>query len=74
MQGYEVYALEGAGDILNNVSVIYTELCRSELYSGLVTQEEYIKFLESLSFELIELSGNGEVSEGIFVNRNKVSR
>jgi 2-O-methyltransferase len=71
MQGYEIFALEGAGDIVKNVSVIYTELCKSELYSGLVTKDEYIKFLDGLGFDLIELTGDGEVSEGIFVNKKK---
>lgn len=71
MQGYEVYALEGAGDLLDNVSVIYTELCKSELYSGLVTHDEYIKVLNGFGFDLVELTGEGEVSEGIFVNRKQ---
>ncbi len=69
MQGYEVYALEGAGNLLEEVSVIYTELCKNELYSGLITEDSYIEFLAGLGFELIEIKGNGEVSEGIFLNR-----
>lgn len=72
MQGYEVYALEGAGDLLRNVSVIYTELCKTELYSGLTTQDDYIAFLEKLGFNLLSLTGDGEVNEGVFVNRKAI--
>lgn len=74
MQGYEVYALEGAGKLLQDVSVIYTELCRSELYSGLVTQNTYIEFLKGAGFELVSLTGDGEVSEGIFINNNAIKK
>jgi FkbM family methyltransferase len=74
MQGYEVKALRGMADLLNGVKVIYTELCRDELYQGLVTREAYIHFLETKGFELIsKLNENDLVSDGIFVNR-KVKR
>jgi FkbM family methyltransferase len=73
MQGYEVYALKGSGALLKNVSVIYTELCKSELYSGLVTQDDYIKFLGSVGFELISISGDEEVKEGVFVNKKAIA-
>lgn len=68
MQGYEVNALQGSGNLIQSVSVIYTELCKSELYVGLVTQGEYIDFLKKLGFELIYLTGDGEVNDGIFLN------
>lgn len=73
MQGYEVYALEGAGDLLQNVSVIYTELCRTELYSGLIVQDDYIAFLKKFGFELQSITGDGEVNEGIFINKNAIA-
>ncbi|HMG93403.1 MAG TPA: FkbM family methyltransferase [Chryseolinea sp.] len=69
MQGFEVYALQGAGDLLRNVKVIYTELCRNELYSGMFTKESYIEFLDKSGFDLISLTGDGEISDGIFVNK-----
>ncbi|HLA58616.1 MAG TPA: FkbM family methyltransferase [Puia sp.] len=74
MQGYEVYALEGAGHLLKDVSVIYTELCKNELYSGLITQDLYIEFLAGLDFELVEVTGDGEVGEGIFISRSALQK
>lgn len=70
MQGYEVNALIGAGQLLEQVRVIYTELCRSELYHGLVTKEEYIRFLRDHGFDLVLIeSETDEITNGIFVNR-----
>jgi|SRR5688572_1959910 len=74
MQGYEVYALKGAGEVLQDVSVIYTELCKTELYAGLVTENEYIEFLNSHGFTLISTTGDGEVNEGIFINRKAIEK
>jgi FkbM family methyltransferase len=70
MQGFEVYALEGAGDLLRKVKVIYTELCSEELYSGMFTKESYIEFLDKSGFDLISVTGDGEINDGIFVNKN----
>jgi len=70
MQGYEVNALRGMGTLLKQVRVIYTELCRDELYQGLTTREAYIDFLKTSGFELISvLEEDALVSDGIFVNR-----
>jgi 2-O-methyltransferase len=69
MQGYEVNALKGAGDIMRQVRVIYTELCSDELYQGLTTRNEYIAFLQSLGFQLISAPSPDEViNEGLFIN------
>jgi len=74
MQGFEVYALQGFGELLPKVRVIYTELCRKELYSGMFTQDAYIEFLGKSGFELISLTGDGEINDGIFVNRSILER
>lgn len=68
MQGYEVRALEGAGELLNKTTIIYTELCKTEYYSGLVTQDSYIRFLETKGFKLVSMIGEQQVNDGIFVN------
>ena len=71
MQGYEINALRGASRLLQSVSVVYTELCRSQLYDGMTTQDEYISFLESCGFKLMAVKGDlhEEVSDGIFVRQ-----
>ena len=71
MQGYEVNALKGMGDLIKKVKVIYTELCQDELYQGLLTKDAYIHFLEESGFDLIStLNEDAPVSDGIFVNRD----
>lgn len=73
MQGYEVPALRGATTALQNVSVIYTELCSKEVYEGMITQDRYIEFLKSYGFELVHLINGPDIfSDGVFVNVNKV--
>ena len=44
-------------------------MCRNELYSGMFTKESYIEFLDKSGFDLISLTGDGEISDGIFVNK-----
>lgn len=73
MQGYEVNALKGMGSLLAKVSVIYTELCKDELYSGLVTRDEYIRHLSNIGFELMSTPAEAEISEGIFLNRKAIA-
>lgn len=70
MQGYEVNALKGADSLIRGVSVIYTELCQTELYEGLSIRGNYEPFLKDLGFNLIKIHGDEEVSEGVFVNKN----
>lgn len=73
MQGYEVPALKGATKALRNASVIYTELCTTEVYEGMVTQDKYIEFLKGHGFELIHLIDGPDIfKDGIFVNVAKL--
>ena len=55
MQGYEMNALKGASRLLDNVSVIYTELCRRPLYEGMKTQDEYVSFLKHAGFTFVKV-------------------
>jgi FkbM family methyltransferase len=74
MQGYEPQALEGAGNCLSGVSVIYTELCKSELYAGMMTQNHFIQFLEQNGFKLIWVTHDDEVNEGVFINPEAIAK
>lgn len=74
MQGYEVPALRGATRSLENVSVIYTELSSTEVYEGMITQDQYIEFLKYKGFELVHLIKGPDIfSDGVFVNKAKLS-
>lgn len=72
MQGYEVNTIKGAASLIENVSVIYTELCKDELYRGLKIEDEYISFLKGMEFDLLSMSGDNNVKDGVFINRKKL--
>jgi FkbM family methyltransferase len=53
MQGFEMNMLQAAGDILNTVTVIHTEVSTKETYKGVVQYTAYRHYLESLGFKVI---------------------
>lgn len=53
MQGAEMKMLQGAPQILKNVSVIYTEVNFYEVYAGCPTYPEYRAWLESQGFKVV---------------------
>ena len=54
VQGYELEALKGSKDSLNNVDYILTEVNRKELYKGCVKIEELDSFLKDYDFVRVE--------------------
>jgi FkbM family methyltransferase len=56
IQGAELTALEGFGDILKNFDVVYTEVNTGELYEGCCTLKELDIYLEKFSFKRFELA------------------
>jgi glucan phosphoethanolaminetransferase (alkaline phosphatase superfamily) len=74
MQGYEPQALDGAGKLLSDVSVIYTELCKKELYAGMMKQNDLIRFLEQKGFKLQWITHDEEVNEGVFINPTAIAK
>lgn len=62
IQGAELLALEGMGDILNNFNNIYVEVNEKELYEGCCDLNSLDKYLTSFGFErkyLALLNGYG---------------
>ncbi len=62
IQGAELLALKGMGDILNNIDIIYVEVNEKELYEGCCKLEDLDTFLLDLEFEkkyLTLLNGYG---------------
>ena len=54
IQGVELLALKGMGEILNNFDYIYTEVNEKELYSGCDLLPELDLFLQQYSFIRVE--------------------
>jgi FkbM family methyltransferase len=62
IQGAELLALKGMGDILNNIDVIYIEVNEKELYEGCCKLDTLDDFLINLGFDkkyLMLLNGYG---------------
>lgn len=53
VQGAELKILSGAGDLLKNVSAIYTESSLIPYYDGAPHKDEVIEFLNKQGFELV---------------------
>jgi len=51
IQGAELMALKGAGDILNDIDYIYTEVNEAELYDGCCLVQDLDKYLAQYNFE-----------------------
>lgn len=56
IQGAELYALLGMGDILNNFKYIYLEVNTKELYKGCGLLEDIIKFLSFYNFKMKDIN------------------
>jgi FkbM family methyltransferase len=62
IQGAELLALKGMGDILDNIEAIYIEVNEKELYEGCCTLTELDNFLFDLNYDrkyLMTLNGYG---------------
>jgi FkbM family methyltransferase len=62
IQGAELLALKGMGDVLDNIEAIYIEVNEKELYEGCCTLNELDSFLSNLGYDrkyLMLLNGYG---------------
>lgn len=56
IQGAELLALKGFGDLLNNIKYIYTEINTNYLYKGCALVSEIDEYLEEFGFKRVETS------------------
>ena len=61
IQGAELMALKGAGDILNEIDYIYTEINEAELYDGCCLVKDLDAYLSKYNFQrvLTEMTRHG---------------
>jgi len=55
IQGAELRALKGMGNLLNQVNYIYTEINKQEVYVGCATIEEIENYLETAGFRKVSI-------------------
>lgn len=73
IQGAELMALKGAGDILSNAKVLYLEVNTEEVYKGCALIGEIDAYVASYGFERVctKMTGAGW-GDAIFVKRSAV--
>ena len=74
IQGAELLALKGMGDILNNFNYIYTEINEKELYENCALIPEMDNFLRDFGFERVEISMTSHGWGDAFYIRNSVPK
>lgn len=77
VQGYELKALKGCEDLLENFNYIYVECSFMELYEGQSYAQDVIIYLEQQDFVLkgtynmsYDKKGNAVQADFLFINRN----
>ena len=55
IQGAELIALDGMGDLINNIDYIYAEVNQKELYDGCATIEIFDLFLKQKGFKRVKI-------------------
>lgn len=71
LQGAEMLALKGMGDMLRNFDFVYIELNREELYEGCAMFDEVDAYLKSFGFEMKEIKWTGAGWGDGFYMKNK---
>jgi FkbM family methyltransferase len=68
VQGYELEALKGAANLLNNIDYIIAEINRDEVYENCAKIDEMIEFLAPHGFKLVEENWEGGTwGDGFFI-------
>ena len=68
VQGAELYVLKGAGELLENIKYIWTEVGPGEAYKGGASYQELIQYLDAYNFQLVYLEcPPGLMGDALFV-------
>ena len=74
VQGYELEALKGGGDCLNNIDYIKTEVNRDEVFDGCARIEELDEFLLNYGFIRVEATWDGVTwGDAFYIKKMKLS-
>ncbi len=72
IQGAELLALKGFGNLLNNIKYIYTEVNTNSLYKDCALIDEIDNYLSDFGFERVEISMTEfEWGDALYINNNK---
>ena len=71
IQGAELLALKGFGDLLYNIKYIYTEINKNYLYKDCALVDEIDEYLISYGFDRVETSMTEfEWGDALYVKKN----
>ena len=74
VQGFELPALQGCGDLLNLFSWVYVEVSFVELYGGQALASEIVEFLQSRGFVLAGVANPSFLDDGTCVQADFLFR
>jgi len=73
VQGYELEVFKGAGDYLNSVDFIMTEVNRDEVYESCAQVEEIDEYLSRYKFKRVETSWDGDCwGDALYVKEHRI--
>jgi FkbM family methyltransferase len=72
LQGFELHALRGMGNLLSNFKWIYSEVNAQELYKGCVLVNDLDLFLNGFGFKRVETQwcGNTGWGDALYIHRS----
>jgi FkbM family methyltransferase len=73
VQGAELMVFEGAGELLKNIGVIWTEVERIELYQNQPLENDVRRFLEDHNFVCVKSTVDAVAGDQLYINRTLFS-
>lgn len=70
VQGAELLVLDGAGDFLNNISLIWMEVGNVELYKDQPLRKDVVKYMKSKGFRLIKHDGRYISGDQLYIHND----
>lgn len=71
IQGYELNALKGLGNILNNFEYVYTEVNKTKVYENCCLIEEIDEYLNDFNFKRVDTKWYNEWGDAFYIKIKK---
>jgi FkbM family methyltransferase len=74
VQGFELFALKGAGDLLHKVSMLYIEVNKTEVYEGCVKVNDLDEYLKIYGFSRVLSRWWGAWGDAVYTKKELNSK
>jgi FkbM family methyltransferase len=73
VQGAELFVFKGAGELLENINYIWTEVCPGDAYKGGARYQDIIDFLELYQFQMVYFECPlGMMGDALFIKKSSL--